>query len=108
MKTLTVLMTVFALFSSEVVSAREVNVASAGKAESLLKTLLQEKDDAVRERAVEALVKLDNSSTPLLLNAFRQEKKSIRQRGVDQRVVPQERRTDQGGVVRGAQGFRFQ
>ena len=74
MKTLTALVTVFALFPPGVVLATEANVATAGKAESLLKTLLQEKDDAVREKAVEALVKLDNSSTPLLLNAFRQTK----------------------------------
>tara|TARA_Y100000758_G_scaffold269196_1_gene210561 strand:- start:962 stop:3001 length:2040 start_codon:yes stop_codon:yes gene_type:complete len=74
MKTLIATVAVIALFPAGVVSASRASGTIDKKVESLLKTLLREKDDSLREKAVEELVKLDNSSTPLLLNAFRQAK----------------------------------
>ena len=77
MKTLIAMVAVISFLPAGVVSASQAKGALDEKVESLLKTLLQEKDDTLRKKAVEELVKLDNSSTPLLLDAFRQAKSRL-------------------------------
>lgn len=70
MKTCTAMVAVIALLTTGDGSANADTETVKKMVGSLLTTLEEEEDERLRKQAVEELVKLDNSSTPLLIDAF--------------------------------------
>ena len=71
MKTFTAIVTVFGILMVGVGLATADKQEHPETVESLITTVVEAEDETVRKKAVELLVKRDNTSTPLIIAALK-------------------------------------